>query len=260
MDELIIQTWPLDRLIPYARNPRKNDAVVDKMASSIREFGFRIPIVAKSTGEVVDGHLRLKAARKLGLSEVPVALADNLSDAQVKAFRLLANRSANWAEWDNDLLRIELEELEALGVDTDIIGFDSGELEALELADDNPDSGDNDKYTDNVDALIYEPSGQDVDLSSCVDTTVYERIVKEIDESDIPDNEKTFLRLAAARHIVFRYDKVADYYAGKASAETQRLFERSALVIVDIDKAIENGFVRLSGRLKEIIGRHDAAQ
>ena len=132
MDELVIQTWPIDRLIPYARNPRKNDAVIDQMAASIREFGFRIPIVAKSSGEVVDGHLRLKAARKLGLSEAPVALADNLSPAQVKAFRLLANRSANWAEWDPELLKIELEDITDAGeVDVDLIGFTAEELEVL---------------------------------------------------------------------------------------------------------------------------------
>jgi len=76
------------------------------MVGAVKEFGFRIPIVAKSDGEVVDGHLRLKAARKLGMAEVPVALADGLTDAQIKAFRLLANRSANWAEWDNELLAL----------------------------------------------------------------------------------------------------------------------------------------------------------
>ena len=93
---------PIDSLVEYARNPRKNDAVVDRMVSCIKEFGFRIPIVAKSDGTVVDGHLRLKAARKLGMKDVPVVIADDLSDAQIKAFRLLANQSANWAEWDEE--------------------------------------------------------------------------------------------------------------------------------------------------------------
>ena len=69
---LEIQTWPIDRLVLYARNPRKNDAAVDRMCSSIREFGFKIPVLARSDGEVVDGHLRLKAARKLDITEVPV--------------------------------------------------------------------------------------------------------------------------------------------------------------------------------------------
>ena len=125
------ESWPIERLVPYARNPRKNDEQVERMVAAIREFGFRIPVVAKSDGTVVDGHLRLKAARKLGLMEVPVALADELTDAQVKAFRLLANRSANWAAWDEDLLALELEELQAMAFDVSLTGFDVAEIDSL---------------------------------------------------------------------------------------------------------------------------------
>ena len=99
---LEIQTWPIDRLVLYARNPRKNDAVVDRMCSSIREFGFKIPVLARSDGEVVDGHLRIKAARKLGIIDVPVILCDEWSPAQVKAFRLMVNRSVTWASRDDE--------------------------------------------------------------------------------------------------------------------------------------------------------------
>src|ERR1700738_1843069 len=84
-----IEMWPIERLVEYPRNPRKNDAVVDRMCSSIREFGFKIPCLARSDGEVVDGHLRLKAAKKLGIADVPVILCDEWTPAQVKAFRLL---------------------------------------------------------------------------------------------------------------------------------------------------------------------------
>jgi ParB-like chromosome segregation protein Spo0J len=100
-----IQIWHIDRLVIYARNPRRNDGVVDRMCSSIREFGFKIPVLARSSGEVVDGHLRLKAARKLGswpggdTSSIPVILCDEWRPEQVKAFRLLVNRSALWADW-----------------------------------------------------------------------------------------------------------------------------------------------------------------
>jgi len=125
------ESWPIERLVPYVRNPRKNDEQVERMVAAIREFGFRIPVVAKSDGTVVDGHLRLKAARKLGITEVPVALADELTDAQVKAFRLLANRSANWAAWDEDLLALELEELQAMAFDVSLTGFDAGEIDSL---------------------------------------------------------------------------------------------------------------------------------
>ena len=91
---LTVEQWPTERLSPYARNPRKNEKAVDQMCAAIREFGFRIPVVARSDGTVIDGHLRLKAAQRLGLAEVSVALADDLTESQIKAFRLLANRSA----------------------------------------------------------------------------------------------------------------------------------------------------------------------
>ncbi|MFN3644324.1 MAG: DNA modification methylase [Gemmobacter sp.] len=128
---LQLEQWPIGRLVEYARNPRKNDDVVDRMAQAIVEFGFRIPIVARSDGLVVDGHLRLKAARLLGLDTVPVVLADELSETQIKAFRLLANQSANWAEWDEALLSAELNDLLAEDFDLSLVGFSDGELDKL---------------------------------------------------------------------------------------------------------------------------------
>src|ERR1700676_4862496 len=111
---MLTELWPIDRLIYYARNPRKNDDVVDRMVSSIKEFGFKIPVLARSDGEVVDGHLRLKAAKKLGIAEVPVTLCDEWTPAQVKAFRLLVNRSVAWTAWDDELLVLEFADLDAL--------------------------------------------------------------------------------------------------------------------------------------------------
>jgi ParB-like chromosome segregation protein Spo0J len=129
---LAFETWPIDRLIEYARNPRKNDHAVDRVAAAIREFGFRVPIVAKSDGLVVDGHLRLKAAKKLGLAEVPVILADDMTDAQIKAFRLSVNKVAELAEWDDELLRLEFDDLSEMGFDLDVIGFDADEIALLQ--------------------------------------------------------------------------------------------------------------------------------
>jgi DNA modification methylase len=138
-----VKTFKIEDLIEYARNPRKNDAVVDRMVGCIKEFGFRIPIVAKSDGSIVDGHLRLKAAKKLGMTEVPVVVADDLTDAQIKAFRLIANQSANWADWDEELLKLELEDLKNLNFDLDLTGFDLSEVERLlrndEIEEDNYD-------------------------------------------------------------------------------------------------------------------------
>jgi DNA modification methylase len=128
---LQIQIWSIDRLVFYARNPRKNDAAVDRMCSSIREFGFKIPVLARSDGEVVDGHLRLKAASKLGITEVPVILCDEWTAQQVKAFRLMVNRSVTWADWDEDLLSLELQELNAADFDLSLTGSDPGEIDGL---------------------------------------------------------------------------------------------------------------------------------
>src|SRR5690242_5560707 len=131
-----IETWNIDRFVPYARNPRKNDAAVDRMAASITEFGFKIPVLARSNGEVVDGHLRLKAAQKLGLTEIPVVLCDEWSPAQVKAFRLMVNRSVTWADWDEDLVALELQEIQDADFDLSLTGFDPGEIDKLLVLED----------------------------------------------------------------------------------------------------------------------------
>jgi DNA modification methylase len=107
------------------------------MCGSIREFGFKIPVLARSDGEVVDGHLRLKAARKLGswpggdTTAIPVILCGEWTPAQVKAFRLMVNRSVAWADWDEELLSLELQELSAADFDLDLTGFNPKELDDL---------------------------------------------------------------------------------------------------------------------------------
>src|ERR1700720_1970071 len=132
-----IEIWSIEKLVFYARNPRKNDAAVDRMCASIREFGFKMPVLARSDGTVVDGHLRIKAARKLGswpggdITGLPVILCDEWSEAQVKAFRLMVNRSVGWAEWDDELLSLELQELAAADFNLELTGFDPRELEDL---------------------------------------------------------------------------------------------------------------------------------
>ena len=163
--ELSLQHWPIERLIDYARNPRKNDHAVNQMAAVITEFGFRIPVVAKSTGELVDGHLRLKAARKLGMTTVPVVLADELSEAQIKAFRLLANRSATWAQWDDALLALELEDLKLADFDLSLTGFEDGEISRLLVDDVETDDADQELDADEPDAADDLPDAPVVQVS-----------------------------------------------------------------------------------------------
>jgi hypothetical protein len=128
-----LEQWKTEKLVDYARNPRKNDHGVDRLAAAIKEFGFRVPIVAKSDGLVVDGHMRLKAAKKLGMETVPVLLADDMTDAQIKAFRLSVNKMAELADWDVDLLRIEIDELQGINFDFGAVGFDEAEIVNLML-------------------------------------------------------------------------------------------------------------------------------
>jgi ParB-like chromosome segregation protein Spo0J len=132
-----ILLWPVVKFVSYSRNLRKNHQAVEQMAASINEYGFKIPVLARSDGEVVDGHLRLKAAQKLGIDEVPVILCDEWSEAQVKAFRLMVNQSATWAEWDLDSVTLEIAELKGLDFDLNLTGFDRLEIDQFLFS--NPD-------------------------------------------------------------------------------------------------------------------------
>src|SRR5271170_6022339 len=130
MDDLRVCMWPIDRPIPYARNSRKiPERAVDKVAASIREFGWRQCIVVDMDDVIICGHTRLLAAKKLRLQQVPVHVADNLTPAQVKAYRLMDNRSHEETDWDLELLGPELEELRDFDFDLSLTGFDSREID-----------------------------------------------------------------------------------------------------------------------------------
>lgn len=130
MDKLKVEYRNVADLNPYANNPRLNDGAVDAVAASIKEFGFKVPIVVDSDGVIVTGHTRLKAAKKLGIDTVPVIVADDLTPEQVKAFRLADNKTGELAQWDLDKLDIELDGIDE--IDMGDFGFDMN----LEVEDD----------------------------------------------------------------------------------------------------------------------------
>jgi DNA modification methylase len=131
---------------------------VDRMCGSINEFGFKVPVLARSDGTVVDGHLRIKAARKLGITEIPVILCDEWTESQVKAFRILVNRSATWAQFDEELLSLELQELAAAEFDLGLSGFDDQEVaRLLEAGDATQGLNDEDSVPDAPEAPITRP-------------------------------------------------------------------------------------------------------
>ena len=122
MSNLKIEQMNVSDLVPYEKNPRRNDQAVESVAASIREFGFKVPIIIDSDNVIVCGHTRLKAAKKLKLKVVPCVCADDLTEEQIKAYRLADNKTAEQAEWDLDLLQGELAGIAEL--DMGLFGFD----------------------------------------------------------------------------------------------------------------------------------------
>ena len=120
----------LTEIQPYGRNPRKNEKAIDKVAASIREFGFKVPIVIDKDGTIVAGHTRYKAAQQLGMDRVPCIIADDLTPDQVKAFRLADNKVGEFAGWDFDLLATELQDLARF--DMEQFGFDTAVAESID--------------------------------------------------------------------------------------------------------------------------------
>lgn len=232
-------TW----LKPYANNPRDNESAVEPVANSIKEFGFKVPIVATSDGEIINGHTRFKASKMLGLKKVPVIISDDLTDEQIKAFRLADNKTGELADWNEELLAKELEKLD---FDLEQFGFEK-------LADEFDEEDDEeDPYTSKITTPTYEPTGEEVYLQDLVDTTKRDELIRKIQTADIPSDIEDFLKNAAQRHLRFNYRNIAEYYAS-APKEVQELFEDSALVIIDYNKAIENGYLKLTEAIESMI-------
>jgi ParB-like chromosome segregation protein Spo0J len=126
-----VETVSIESLIPYANNPRNNEEAIEKVARSIDEFGWQQPIVVDENMVVIVGHTRLLAAKSLGLNEVPIHVADKLTDEQARAYRLADNRTNEYASWNMNLVGIELRELDDLGMDIELTGFSNIELASL---------------------------------------------------------------------------------------------------------------------------------
>lgn len=240
----------IEELTPYENNSRNNDMAVDAVAESIKQFGFKNPVIIDKDGVIVAGHTRYKAAKKLGITDIPCISANDLSDEQIKAFRLADNKTAELAEWDEDLLGKEMSGI--INIDMSQFGFSVGEDELGEEVQD-------DKYTLKVDIPQYEITGDCPEISDMLDSSKADELIEEINSTEnIPSEVKEFLIQAARRHNVFNYRNIAEYYA-HAEPEVQKLFEKSALVIIDVNNAIANGYVQLTSDIADIMeGEVDA--
>lgn len=246
-----IEPRPLDQITPYARNPRRNQSAIATVKASLKEYGWQQPIVVDPEGVIIAGHTRYLAALELGWTEAPVHVARDLTPAQVKAYRLMDNKSHERAEWDMDLLALELEDLKGLEFDLELTGFGEEDLAGIASGQDQSAAGTDETYSRKIEAPIYEPTGPCPAIAELYEEDKYRELVKEIDAAELPKEIAEFLRIAATRHTVFKFRQIAEFYA-HASADIQRLMEKSGLVIIDFNKAIEYGFVHLTERLGQI--------
>ena len=155
--KLTIEYVPIDSIRPYENNPRDNEGAVDAVARSIQEFGFKVPIILDGNNEIVAGHTRYKAARKLGMTEVPVIRAADLTPEQVRAFRIADNQTASLADWNYDLLELELVALQDVEFDLSLLAFPERELEELLYPEGKPGLTDPDEIPEPPDEAITQP-------------------------------------------------------------------------------------------------------
>lgn len=239
-----VQYLSTESILPYDKNPRNNTKSVEVVCRSITEYGWQQPIVVDKDLIIIVGHTRHQAAQQLGLTEVPVLIADNLSEEQARAYRIMDNRSGEFSDWDNTLLIDELTDLLDNVDDLDITGFTERDLFEMTHDDDNP-------YTQKIESPIYEPHGVKPDISETYDSAFAEQLLAEIDsESDLTPEERQLLTLAAYRHVKLDFENIAEYYCHSSDA-CKRLMERSAMIIIDFEQAIELGYVKLSNDLAE---------
>ena len=240
-----IRKVDISLLNPAPYNPRvelqPSDPEYQHIKNSIDSFGYLDPIVwNQRTGNIVSGHQRYRILKDEGATEIEVRVVDFDEDTE-KACNLAMNKAVGL--WDEAKLNALLEEMKNTSWDMADFGFTLEELDDLG-EEENP-------YTQKVATPIYEPEGENPDLSELCDTSKADALQTDIRNADIPDDIKEFLYLASARHYKFNYQKIAEYYC-HAPKNVQELFEKSALVIIDFNSAIENGYVRLTERINEI--------
>lgn len=252
MNKLKIVYRHRKELLPYAKNARTHsDEQITQLVASIKEFGWTNPVLVDERGELIAGHGRVLAAEIAETEMIPTIVLAGLTDDQKRAYRLADNKLPLNAGWDEELLKLEITTLLDSDFDVLLTGFNQIEIDNL-LTVLEPDDDEADPYTTKIDTPVYEPSGVIPAIADLYSDEKTRELVDEIHAAQLPEDIERFLLSAAERHTVFHFGKIADYYAG-ASAEIQALFERSALVIIDYQQAIDGGFVHLTKSMVDIM-------
>ena len=224
----------IKELVPYKKNPKNHtDKDIDLIVKSVKRNGWGDPLlVCPETMEVLSGNGRLLAGEKLGMEQVPVVYAPKgLTEKQKADLVIASNKLVEVSGYNANLDSL----IEEFGLDIEDFG--------MKAKNDT-------KYTRKVSVPVYEITGDCPNYKDMIDTDKADGIIEEIEKSSISDSDKEFLKLCATRLYEYRYDNIAEYYA-HADKETQGLMEKLALVVIDFDKAIENGYVELNSFIEE---------
>lgn len=239
-------------------HPEKN---MQAIIASLREFGQRQVIIArKGTNTVIAGNGRLMAAHALGWEEIACVFVED-DDITAMRYAIADNRTSELSEWDGEVLSQLLTTIQDDFGSLEGTGFDTGDLDELlsdlgESGKGLDDSGGH--YTDKIKIPVYEPKGEKPAISELFCDERPEALIKRIEAAGLDEELSSFLIHGARRFTEFNYRKIADYYA-HSPAEVQDIMESLALVIVDYDRAIEEGFIKLSKRLAELAGEEEDA-
>jgi hypothetical protein len=230
----------VDKLITDETNPNKmSKGSYNSLKEVIKQYGFIVPIITNKRFLIADGYHRLKAAIELGMNEVPVIALD-VEEVDRRLLRQVMNKLRGEHDWDLDALDIKwLDENNGLSELLAYLPDYSKDIkELLGTKDNNP-------YSQKIEPPTYLPNNKKPEITELYDKSKYNELIDKIEASELSLQQKEFLKLCASRHIVFNYDKIADLYA-HSEKPMQEQMESSALVIIDFDKAIAEGFVRLS--------------
>lgn len=231
---------PVD-LIPNAKNPRKiSQKKLAVLKSKIERLGFHNPVKIDEKMQILGGHQRVKALIDLGAGEIEIpVMVPTRPLTKKEKDEIIITDNVSDGEWDFEVLKADwdIDEVKAWGVNWD----DYSEEKDKEKP----------KYTKKIPTPIYEPTGEKPKIADLINSEKVQSLISEIEKADISEAEKDFLKIAAYRHYVFNYHLIAEYYA-HANKAVQDLMEKSALVIIDFNKAIENGYVELTKEIEEL--------
>jgi len=243
-DKLNVEYVDINLLKEYEKNAKLHpQEQIEQIKKSIKEFDMIDPIGVWKDNTIIEGNGRYKACKQLGIKEVPIIRLDHLTDEQRRAYILAHNKLTMNTDFDIKILNEELDNI--LNINMEEFGFDLN-INLDNDAESNPLT--DEKYTTKVDIPQYEITGEEPSINELIDETKNNELIDKIKKSNVTEEQKKFLINAAHRHNVFNYSKIAEYYAHQ-DKEMQELMEDSALVIIDFDDAIKNGYVQLKSEI-----------